>query len=614
GLLHEFEGGSGDHRSIQSGFFAERQRGLLTYSLIAGTEVCVNAGAGERGVGIHDLLSQKIYTAFYHLHSPPQRTHLLTTWVHRYLSTQPIDDVRDYFGEKVALYFAFFGIVNVWLGVATVAGVVVCLRGVVAAVGGPDGFDWSLLFDNNLTPWLSLFISLWANLLVNFWIRHTRYLSWKWGTTHYEAQESRRPGFRPTQLRRSPVTGRLEAHFPERDRRVRQLGSAGMMLMWVGVVVLCIVGQILLGAFLAPRVENEVVVNLITSVVGLICINILKIPFGAVVERLNEWENYRTETSYEDALIIKRYILDFVNAYAQLFYSAFLKPHMGSLSAGLIDTCSTPQSCAHGVTIYLLVIFVGGQLLERFQEIGIPWIATRTTQFVHAQKRWWRRKREGGKGKVVPVVVAHHSADAVGNAEEGKSKSGRSSPAHSTDHTAGRHLPQYYHDDKLLPFQGVREEYCQRVLQLGYVTFFICAFPLAPLAAILNNVYELRADAFKMLTVYQRGVPFRAQDIGVWEDILRFIASATLITNASIVAFTSPSFDSLFLSGCSPDRRLAIQLAFVLAFHYAVSVVSHVLKVAVPETPEAVRVAMMRASYLDRVARDEGCEEEDEEL
>ena len=43
---------------------------------------------------------------------------------------------------------------------------------------------------------------------------------------------------------------------------------------------------------------------------------------------------------------------------------------------------------------------------------------------------------------------------------------------------------------------------------------FVVAFPLGPLFAFLNNVLEIRIDAFKVLTQFRRPLPKRAQDIG----------------------------------------------------------------------------------------------------
>ena len=35
-------------------------------------------------------------------------------------------------------------------------------------------------------------------------------------------------------------------------------------------------------------------------------------------------------------------------------------------------------------------------------------------------------------------------------------------------------------------------------LQYGFITIFVCAFPLAPFFALCNNIFELRLDAKKI--------------------------------------------------------------------------------------------------------------------
>ena len=54
------------------------------------------------------------------------------------------------------------------------------------------------------------------------------------------------------------------------------------------------------------------------------------------------------------------------------------------------------------------------------------------------------------------------------------------------------------------------------VVQYGFVTLFVAAFPLAPLFALINNYFEIRIDAHKFVVVLRRPVPERAQDIGMF--------------------------------------------------------------------------------------------------
>ena len=44
----------------------------------------------------------------------------------------------------------------------------------------------------------------------------------------------------------------------------------------------------------------------------------------------------------------------------------------------------------------------------------------------------------------------------------------------------------------------VDEDYLELLLQYGYVTMFAAVFPIAPLLALLNNVFETNVDLTKL--------------------------------------------------------------------------------------------------------------------
>lgn len=52
------------------------------------------------------------------------------------------------------------------------------------------------------------------------------------------------------------------------------------------------------------------------------------------------------------------------------------------------------------------------------------------------------------------------------------------------------------------------------VIQYSFTTIFVAAFPLAPLLAFFNNLFEIRLDAIKMMRLRRRIVPRKANDIG----------------------------------------------------------------------------------------------------
>lgn len=65
--------------------------------------------------------------------------------------------------------------------------------------------------------------------------------------------------------------------------------------------------------------------------------------------------------------------------------------------------------------------------------------------------------------------------------------------------------------------QGTLNDYLEMFLQFGYVFLFSSVFPLAALFALLNNITEIRSDAFKMCRVFQRPFSVSAKDIGAWQ-------------------------------------------------------------------------------------------------
>lgn len=72
------------------------------------------------------------------------------------------------------------------------------------------------------------------------------------------------------------------------------------------------------------------------------------------------------------------------------------------------------------------------------------------------------------------------------------------------------------------------------MIQYGFVTLFVAAFPLAPLFALLNNIGEIRLDAYKMVTQARRPLAERVEDIGAWYGILQGITYCAVVSNVSI--------------------------------------------------------------------------------
>uniref|UniRef100_A0A8D0BA80 Anoctamin n=1 Tax=Salvator merianae TaxID=96440 RepID=A0A8D0BA80_SALMN len=623
------------------------------YEILATTSYG-NPKAGQ--VGIERLLNEEVFTAAFPLHDVPsaelnQRQILFQYWAQwsKWKKYQPINHIRRYFGEKIALYFAWLGFYTGWLLPAALVGTFVFLVGIfmmfddiptqeICVSGGKYQMCplckvcpyWNLssicpmfqagrLFDHGGTVFFSIFMSLWAVTFLEYWKRMNATISHHWDCSDFEDIEERpRPQFTAMapMTTKNPITGEEEPYFPKRNQFNRIIAGSMVIFMMIAVVVMFLISIILYRAIIAVVVSksgNFIVVasasriaSFTGSVVNLIFILILSKIYIALAHFLTKWEMHRTQTKFEDAFTFKVFVFEFINFYSSPIYIAFFKGrfvgypgHYNKLLGIRNEDCG-PGGCLIELAQELLVIMVGKQIVNNVQEIVLPKLKT-----------WWQKRR--------------HFSKKNGSQENIKKKLWES-------------------DYELLPYDGLFHEYLEMVLQFGFITIFVAACPLAPLFALLNNWVEIRLDARKFVCEYRRPVAERAQGIGIWFPILEVITHLAVISNAFLIAFTSDFIPRLyyqytrssnlegyidFTLAYAPTsfveqhnvtcryrayrdqsgshslvywNLLTIRLAFIIVFEHVVFFIARMIDMMVPDIPEAVEIKVKREQYLAKQA------------
>ena len=94
------------------------------------------------------------------------------------------------------------------------------------------------------------------------------------------------------------------------------------------------------------------------------------------------------------------------------------------------------------------------------------------------------------------------------------------------------------------------------VLQYGFVTMFVAAFPLAPIFALINAILEIRVDAINFVQYHRRPGTQRVEDIGAWYGVLESVTKVAVLMNAFILSFTSEFIPKLLYRVMyAPDRN-----------------------------------------------------------
>lgn len=259
-----------------------------------------------------------------------------------------------------------------------------------------------------------------------------------------------------------------------------------VLLIMVSIIVyrismqVAIVTQVKYTPFLSKYADNMVTAT--AAMINLMLIILLSSLYKKLAYFLTELEMPRTQVDFDNSLTLKMFLFEFVNYYSSFFYIAFVKgrlrlePPEGGLKVNsknyLAESCPI-GGCYIDLTMQMVIIFVGKALLNGFMEYIPPYISSVVN-----------RRNYLGFGKK--------------NVEEGEDKRPKG-------------LQQWEEDFTLSSWDsmGLFYEYLEMVIQFGFVTLFVSSFPLAPLLALLNNAFEIRLDARKMLMNYRRPVAER---------------------------------------------------------------------------------------------------------
>ncbi|XP_034736956.1 anoctamin-8 isoform X1 [Etheostoma cragini] len=309
---------------------------------------------------IPELSARGVIQQVFPLHEQRILGQLMKSWVQAVCEKQPLDDICDYFGVKIAMYFA-------WLGFYTTSMLYPAVIGFVL---------WMLTESDQTSRDIccvvfALFNVVWATLFLERWKRRGAELAFKWGTldTPAESLEEPRPQFRGVK-RCSPVTGCEEIYYPPwRRRAFRWLVSLPICILCLCFVFLVMLICFELQEFVMGIKEMPRLARFIPKIMLAITVTACDEVYRKIACWLNDMENYRLQSAYEKNLIIKMVLFQFVNSYLSLFYIGFYLKDMERLKEMLL-VLSLLRSLQRQVRVNLLpCLFFKIQMLV----VSVPW-------------------------------------------------------------------------------------------------------------------------------------------------------------------------------------------------------------------------------------------------
>lgn len=531
--LHDIYYQSEDETTI---FLASTRRKLL-YNIFQAP-----VADGGCGIAVSNLLLSGKILALFPLHDRDKSTKLLKESVGLTVFpwSMPMNRIKNYFGEKVGLYFQFIGHYSLYLCVPA-------LIGFVFQVIVWNSGDYS----HPILPWFSVIISLWAVLLLENWKRKESVIALEWGMTAFEDEEPERPDYKGINIK-SFINGSETLFFPPTMKSVRLGASYTVICTYISLVVLCVVGIYVL-RYSLQKADNPNA-SIIASVLNSVQITLFNIMYERLAVILTKEENHRTDTMYEDAMIIKLFSFQFINSYASFFYIAFVAATLDNIQVENhpenLGQCGA-VNCMIPLSINLAIIFGTRLFVGNITDSIVPLI-----------------------GKYLKTKAEHEGVEDVEFKET--------------------IAEQDYILAPVLPSDNI-VAYADTCIQFGFMSLFCVALPIAPFFVLFNNNLKMKLRAWRMTRMYQRPVPQGAQDIGSWQSIFAILTTVSVITNAGLICFTMDLTKKDGEWEATDGQRLWMFIAFqwvIIGFQYLAGVY-------IDDVPVDVDIQLKRMEFIN---------------
>uniref|UniRef100_A0A4W5MI45 Anoctamin n=1 Tax=Hucho hucho TaxID=62062 RepID=A0A4W5MI45_9TELE len=440
---------------------------------------------------------------------------------------------RNYFGEKVALYYLWLGWYTILLVPAAILGVIVFLYALAFfntsplikevcesdTVMCPRCDKWcqvwqlrdtctyakvSHLFDNEGTVAFAMFMAVWATIFLELWKRHKATFVSKWKVFDWCEEEEELilgvvndPDCHPKEFRHSCLRSTL----------ILVLVTL-MLVLIIGLtqalVVFRVVAAVLLSEGTWEFVRDHA--NTVAVMLGAV-LHYFTMQFMTRVNKVVAFKLCEIGESEERSFTVKMFTFQFFTLFSSLIYVAFFLGRINGRPGSYVrisgkwrlEECH-PSGCLTDLFIQMAVIMLLKQTLNNIFE-------TTTEKLERKCGHCYRNEcREEEK-------MGHDPCDIC----------------------KLRDWLRNYDLNDVNSFSLFNE-----FLEIGtFTTIFVAAFPLAPLLALINNIFEIRLDAIKMVSLERRLVPKKTNDIGIWTKVLEAIGVLAVIANGLVIGVSS---------------------------------------------------------------------------
>ena len=452
-----------------------------------------------------------------------------------------IDSLRDYFGEKIALYFSLlshYNYMKMLMGIFGIATYIIqqTFLGLLDThtttsddnvLPADPGKDYESYYKITTLVFLTM-VLIWSILFTEMWKRKQALFAMRYGMKELDLddKDNLRPAFYGEHIRDSSNNDMNILYYP----RIKRILTYCYTLS-ISFLIICASIAVTIALLIWKRSigKDDLTMNLVVTLINTVQIIIFNFVYTTIAIIFTNHENHETDQNYINALVFKLFTFSFFNTFNSMFIIAFIKSSFEEQFGPCVSTGVSNLNnvdCFNELSYQVSFVFSINLVIKLIVRFLKPLALKKINKITKKSQKF-----KDNKWTEVDREIEYQA---------GKT----------------RYFLTQRVDNTLFDIQDM-------ILQYTFLTLFSMTFPLIFVIAFVGTSFTILADKIKLIFFFQRALPMNASSIGVWQDILEFVIYITIFINAAIFVFTLHG-NLAFISESEIANFIVIIVVFIL--------------------------------------------------
>ena len=553
-----------------------------------------------------DLLKeQKILNDIFLVHLPNVTTKIYNTFIkNKIYAPNPLCFIKDYFlegknrslsqiqllyryfGQAIAMYYAFYGFFTMMytpLAFMSLLYTLIYLK--------------SLFNSHDMYPTCFLIFAIWNLVIIAKWKRKSEEIQHKWGMKISKDQQKMRNDFKGDEYY-SDLDAPLEKYINKKS---------GIKSFSVGIpVLLFFVAIVMTSSHYITSWENKVqdeknyFFRFFPSFLRALSLSIIYYIYDHVVLKLNQIGNIKYEDDYESLLIIRIFLFRFINDFISAFYNVFLTKNIYRLK----------------VLLYTNIIF--RFIVEIVIRISFPIISNyfyKKSYFdkVDIKSHIYEPEKVNEKEEINDNKDIKQSEnesltnDDIENKENISVNIIKDIKNHMYNRISiitGKEIKNHNKDlsnlnPDFIEMQNLLQrkkplihDYADIFMIHSLISQFIIIIPFAPLISFIFSIFSQNAKLYLDIFYLKRSSPTSCKGIKIWNSLFEFNSIFMTVTNGFLFYYYgSNNYFNLKIAAKTEFSVSSNEhaLMYIVVAEHIIIIIQYILKYSFPEVPKWVK-------------------------